>query len=172
MNQIAAPTCPAPSTASAASTSLLGADADASGRPIPADARCEYCRQVGNGCSLARCRNPPPRRAAQPATQAPAAPDNRRVVVMPCTCEGHYRGTLQAPAVRVPALRLRGTPDADVIDAYAAVSCHYWSHDTMGELDDAALKVSVASRQVVDQLEELVLQPRGIRVSIEHITLT
>lgn len=142
---------------------------DASGRPIPADARCEYCRQVGNGCSLARCRNRPP--VIPPATPAPAAPDNRRVVVAACACEGHYRGTLKLPVVRVPALRIPGVVDQDIIDAYAAVRCCYWSHDTMGELDDAALKVSVAYTPIMEQLDEL-LARRGIRVSIEHIELT
>lgn len=142
---------------------------DASGRPIPADARCEYCRQVGNGCSLARCRNRPP--VIPPATPTPTAPDNRRVVVAACACEGHYRGTLKLPVVRVPALRIPGVVDQDIIDAYAAVRCCYWSHDTMGELDDAALKVSVAYTPIMEQLDEL-LARRGIRVSIEHIELT
>ena len=37
--------------------------------------RLSRCRGTPAAGSLARCRNPPPRRAAQPATPAPAAPD-------------------------------------------------------------------------------------------------
>lgn len=172
MHQNTAPTCPAPRTASAELHAVADElrSGDASGRPIPADARCEYCRQVGNGCSPARCRNPAPViPPAQP--KAPATPDNRRVVRATCTCVQRYKGERFAPS-SVSVLSLPGTTDQDVADAVAIAQCRLRSLQVMAERDGlSATQVTVQGHEAsmyIDNAEKHLLTPRGITVGVEH----
>lgn len=169
MHQNTAPTCPAPRTASAELHAVADElrSGDASGRPIPADARCEYCRQVGNGCSPARCRNPAPViPPAQP--KAPATPDNRRVVRATCTCVQRYKGERFAPS-SVSVLSLPGTTDQDVADAVGVALCRLRSAAVIAERDGEDMSAAVQlATQYIDRAEKHLLAVRGITVGVEH----
>ena len=162
----------APSTSSAelhaVADELRGGDA--SGIPLAPGVRCTYCSQVGNGCSLARCRNPAP--VIPPAQPAPpAATDNRRVVTATCSCARRYKGERWAPP-SVSELSLSGTADQDIADAVGIAQCRLRSLQVMAERDGlSATQVTVQGYEAsmyIDNAEKHLLTPRGIKIVVEH----